>query len=713
MATYVGKETLLEYIGENIPDGYHTLQTTASGQTVNIDVEFINYYTDYTASLESNNTVVPLMTSNTTPSGVARSSTFLSGYEPFRAFNRDVPANGVCWATNINNITGWLEYEFPEPRRITAYSLTGQVTAPNRSPRTWTIMASNDGVTWDTLDTQTNITGWVNYGYKTFAFKNTKEYKIYRINITSNNGDSQYVCIGEMNFYNNTYGDMVADQRMLVLKFHRNLEVPSGTFITPLTRKKGMLIYVGETLTNNGTITMTARGANAAGQNVYMFRDTDSQLCFIPAAGAAGRAQNSQGAETAAHTWALPGFAGTGRQLGGGAPGAGRNAASGTGAAATSYSGGAGGGGSNTYVGGAGAANGGAGGIGRTISAYSHSAGGGAGNPGGAGDNGNRSDGMPGGNGTGGLLIIYSKDLVNNGVISANGTAGGNGYRAGGGGSGGGHVEIATPKTATKVGTIQVSGGAAGVGTRGAESGDGGIGGAGTFAISIVTLLSDRNILIEDPDGIKTYTALGWSLLGPGPATDEMFELGINDIRIIPDARWKELATTVKVLMRYKGTDLAEKTMRANTVPFNQLVLPIGDMNFNTIRAVNQVTLASTGDVKLIISIDGGNAWVTYKNGQWIPIAATPTAAAADGITPAQLSTLTAAVWEGLLTANPYTVRFAYCLVDAGETDELAMLLDMQGTWDEVLEGISYTAELMNVKIKVKLLEDGTYKINY
>lgn len=713
MATYVGKETLLEYIGDNIPDGYHTLQTTANGETVNIDVEFINYYTDYTATLESNYTVVPFMTSNTAPSGVVRASTFLSGYEPFRAFDGVAPDTGLCWATNANNLTGWLEYEFPTPRRITAYNLTGQVNAPTRSPRNWTFLGSNDGVTWDTLDTQTNITGWSNWNYKTFAFKNTKEYKFYRINITSNNGDPTYVCIGEMRLYNNTYGDMVADQRMLILKFHRNLDVPSGTFITPLTRKKGMLIYVGGTLTNNGTVTMTARGANAVGQNVYMFRDINGALCFVPAAGAAGRAQPNQGSETSAHTSALPGFAGTGRQLGGGAPGAGRGTTGGTGAAATSYSGGSGGGGSNTIAGGAGQANGGAGGIGRTSSANSHSAGGGAGNPGGAGANGNRTDGMPGSNGTGGLLIIYSKDLVNNGVISANGMAGGSGYRAGGGGSGGGHVEIVTSKTATKVGTIQVAGGAAGAGTRGAEAGDGGVGGTGTYAIAITTLLTDRNILVEDPDGIKTYTSSGWSLLGPGPATAEMFDLGINDIRIIPDARWRELATTVKVLMRYKGSDFADKTMRANTVPFNQLVLPTGDMNFNTIRAVNQVTLASTGDVKLIISIDGGRAWVTYKNGQWIPIAATPAAAAVDGITPAQLATITAAAWEELLTSNPYTVRFAYCLADAGEADELALLFDMQGTWDEALEGISYTAELMNVKIKVKLLEDGTYKINY
>ncbi len=58
----------------------------------------------------------------------------------------------------------------------------------------------------------------------------------------------------------------------------------------------------------------------------------------------------------------------------------------------------------------------------------------GAGNPGGLGQV-NVSKAAE--NGTGGLLIIYAKDIINNtGTISSNGSAGGNGYRTGGGGSG-------------------------------------------------------------------------------------------------------------------------------------------------------------------------------------------------------------------------------------------------------------------------------------
>jgi hypothetical protein len=44
--------------------------------------------------------------------------------------------------------------------------------------------------------------------------------------------------------------------------------VQSGTTITPTNRCKGLYMFINGTLTNNGTISMTARGANAEGRFV-------------------------------------------------------------------------------------------------------------------------------------------------------------------------------------------------------------------------------------------------------------------------------------------------------------------------------------------------------------------------------------------------------------------------------------------------------------
>lgn len=63
-------------------------------------------------------------------------------------------------------------------------------------------------------------------------------------------------------------------------------------------------------------------------------------------------------------------------------------------------------------------------------------AGGGAGNPGGS-SWAVRGTSRNGSNGTGGLLILYASEFKNQKSITANGSAGGDGWRAGGGASGG------------------------------------------------------------------------------------------------------------------------------------------------------------------------------------------------------------------------------------------------------------------------------------
>ena len=186
---------------------------------------------------------------------------------------------------------------------------------------------------------------------------------------------------------------------MVILKINGNLIVNENVTITACKSDtgyggpKGFMLYVTGKLTNNGTID-NSHGAKAIGQDVYLWKNADGTYEYIPAAGAAGGAEKIAGA------------AGVGRSTGGGA-GAGAFYA---GAAGTSYSGGsAGGSGSNA------SANGGAGG-----NAWRSDDGAGAGNPAGV-------NGYGATSGTGGLLILYSNEYVNNGVLSANGSAGGPG----------------------------------------------------------------------------------------------------------------------------------------------------------------------------------------------------------------------------------------------------------------------------------------------
>lgn len=216
-------------------------------------------------------------------------------------------------------------------------------------------------------------------------------------------------------------------KNMVVVKVNGNLTIGEGATITSYASSyggpKGMLLYVTGDLINNGNISMTGRGAYAEGQNVFLWSNGDWNMQYIPKTGGTGGAAVYSPGTTAAR-YGISGQKGTNRATGGGASGAAVNYSwSGQGTAGTSYSGGTGGGGAwNRLTAGSGGVNGGIGGnaSGKKYEFWTWSCGGGAGNPGGSGING----GGSGGTGTGGLLIIYSSNITNNGTISSNGSKG-------------------------------------------------------------------------------------------------------------------------------------------------------------------------------------------------------------------------------------------------------------------------------------------------
>lgn len=55
-----------------------------------------------------------------------------------------------------------------------------------------------------------------------------------------------------------------------------------------------MIVYSNETLTNNGTISMKAKGAYAKGQNTYLYRQAFGVFTYLPVTGADGASSVSQ-----------------------------------------------------------------------------------------------------------------------------------------------------------------------------------------------------------------------------------------------------------------------------------------------------------------------------------------------------------------------------------------------------------------------------------
>jgi len=125
---------------------------------------------------------IPLMTSNTTPSGIANASSttnFSGGIGPYGAFDRNT---NTLWESNV--ATAWLSYQFPTGKIIKRYGFFSYFSN-NPNPRTWTFEGSNDGSTWTTLDTQTNFITTISTFYSFDISSNVTSYLYYRINISA------------------------------------------------------------------------------------------------------------------------------------------------------------------------------------------------------------------------------------------------------------------------------------------------------------------------------------------------------------------------------------------------------------------------------------------------------------------------------------------------------------------------------------------------
>lgn len=276
-------------------------------------------------------------------------------------------------------------------------------------------------------------------------------------------------------FTNSDWFTVTQDSVSAWVVIRGNLTINAGQTFIPSNRKLFTVIYVTGNVVNNGTISMTARGANhstATGssitaQNIRIGTGTFSAISNpqIPTAGGAGAPSRSNGSFN-------NGIAGTSGGTGGGGTGeciSGTTASAGS--AGTSYSGGCGSGGAISGTSQAGAIDGGKGG-----NSSGNNSGGGTGNPGGT--------GIPttynGLSGTGGVLIvIVAGQLSGNGSIQANGvTVVRPPGSTAGGGSGGGSVNILFG-TDTSTITPTATGGA------GIASGSGGAGTARKLAIGL------------------------------------------------------------------------------------------------------------------------------------------------------------------------------------------------------------------------------------
>lgn len=148
-----------------------------------------------------NGNLIPAMTSNTSPSGVASaSSSEGETWSPFRAFDGRYDTAG--WVagrvSGAVKLPQWLSYRLNEERKVIRYALRSLNNYNDQMPKNW-IFQGFDGVDWIDLDVQNNIT-FTNDVTRYFDIKNDATYYQYRIYVTAHNGGA-YLRIGELEMF--------------------------------------------------------------------------------------------------------------------------------------------------------------------------------------------------------------------------------------------------------------------------------------------------------------------------------------------------------------------------------------------------------------------------------------------------------------------------------------------------------------------------------
>lgn len=143
--------------------------------------------------------LIPVMTSNTTPSGVASAISEYSIYHAYYAFRNlyDDTTNTECWQANdakgVSHSNLWLMYKFPEAVTVKKFRIRYVYT----SAVNYKIQGSNDGSTFTDLGTFTTIDG-------TEQLNNTNSYLYYRLLITTQTTSSPNVyggCVRDLQLY--------------------------------------------------------------------------------------------------------------------------------------------------------------------------------------------------------------------------------------------------------------------------------------------------------------------------------------------------------------------------------------------------------------------------------------------------------------------------------------------------------------------------------
>ena len=307
------KQVTLDYIMEKKQNYTFKVKTKSNEsiqeKTICADDEFINNNGIYIANISSENGYKVIDIENRTT---------LTGFKTYYQIGK----NGN-WTEGTGKI-GLTDYDLTknnlinEDNTITINAKIENQTTQNvvNVTKKYEVETSSQN---NSYNSESLLKALENNEISTGTYKVTVEDETYNLKVYSFNEDLNIKADTTLGTEEDVATASEYAKNMIVLKVNGNLTIDEGTTLTAYTSKngyggpKGMTIYCTGTLTNNGTINMTARGAKAEGEDVYLWKNTDNSYEYVPATGGIGSRGQSGNAEA--------GAAGVKRQTGGGGAG--------------------------------------------------------------------------------------------------------------------------------------------------------------------------------------------------------------------------------------------------------------------------------------------------------------------------------------------------------------------------------------------------------
>ncbi|MFJ5408697.1 discoidin domain-containing protein [Pectobacterium punjabense] len=242
-------------------------------------------------------------------------------------------------------------------------------------------------------------------------------------------------------------------------------------------------------------------------------------------------------------------------------------------------------------------------------------------------------------------------------------------------------------------------------------------------AVHQLVIASSNAILISSGNG-KFYTSSNGviSEVSPPKNTDDFEKNGFVSSGTIPLA-------SVSQLLPLKVNSGYQKKVIVESIPFPQIAIQKSLMPA-TWPQINSATLTATqtgnGKVRVAVTRDLVN-WHVLRNGVWVDVGALSvdtagaTALIADGMTPTELGSITAAQWTQLFASNngvPDSLAFAFALditdpvADVATIDRLALNVNDASSW-KVQSPAEVEIRWRTDSVTFRTATAGNYKLAY